>query len=234
MEATLSRPAEITHRPRVAQRGPHLLGPGIAFAALTIGTSFVGAWVPRPTDTAAVALGYYRDHATAVGVNGLLLFGSSVPLAIWSAVAYRRLRQLGVTAPGTAIGFAGGLLASVGLALSGMINWVASRVGDIADPALARTLSELAFAAGGPGFVVPLGLLVAGVSVPSLILRFVPRAVSAAGLVIAVICELATLSLLIPAVDPALPIGRFGGGVLWLLAVSALLPATRARGTARS
>ncbi|MGI8817312.1 MAG: hypothetical protein ACR2G2_19065 [Pseudonocardia sp.] len=43
---------------------------------------------------------------------------------------------------------------------------------------------------------------------------------------IAALAMLATLTLLTPVLYPLLPIGRFGG-LIWLLVVSAMLPATR-------
>jgi hypothetical protein len=55
-----------------------------------------------------------------------------------------------------------------------------------------------------------------------------PRAVGWAGLVVAGLAEIATLSLLVPALDPLLPIGRFGG-LIWLLLASVLLPLERQR-----
>nr|PZN23615.1 MAG: hypothetical protein DIU75_04960 [Mycolicibacterium hassiacum] len=55
------------------------------------------------------------------------VFGSSIPLAIYAATAGSRLRQLGVTAPGSTIALAGGLLAATGLALSALLIWTLSR-----------------------------------------------------------------------------------------------------------
>ena len=79
------------------------------------------------------------------------VFAASIPLAVFSAVAYRRLRMLGVTAPGPAIGLAGGVLASAALALSGLVAWTAAASTELGEPAVLRALTTLAFAAGGPG-----------------------------------------------------------------------------------
>jgi hypothetical protein len=62
----------------------------------------------------------------------VLVFGAAVPLAIWAATIYRRLRTLGVTAPGAVIGLAGGILAAASLALSGLVTWVAADTAHIA------------------------------------------------------------------------------------------------------
>jgi len=91
-----------------------------------------------------------------------------------------------------------------------------------------RAISTLSFLLGGPGHVVPLGLLLAGIAVPSLIIRLLPRPVAWAGLVIAVACELTALALLSPALAVLLPIGRFPA-LIWLVVAGVLLPRRRSR-----
>lgn len=218
-------PAVSRHR----QYGPPLLIPGIAFAVLTIASAVLGASGPRPTSTPFDTAAYDLTHHTILIVLGTIVFGTSIPLATWTAVAYRRLRHLGVTAPGATIALAGGLLAAASLAVSGLVTWTAAEsASPTVDGGLARALTDLAFASGGAGFVVPLGLLLAGVAIPGLMMGLLPRAVGWAGLVVAGLAEIATLSLLVPALDPLLPIGRFGG-LIWLLLASVLLPLERQR-----
>src|SRR5882724_679528 len=208
-------PAGSRHR----QYGPPLLIPAIAFAVLTIASAVLGAGGPRPTSTPFDTAAYDLTHHTILIVLGTIVFGTSIPLATWTAVTYRRLRHLGVTVPGATIALAGGLLASASVAVSGLVTWTAAEsASPTVDGGLARALTDLAFAAGGAGFVVPLGLLLAGVAIPGLAMGLLPRAVGWAGLVVAGLAEIATLSLLVPALDPLLPIGRFGG-LIWLLLV---------------
>jgi uncharacterized membrane protein YkgB len=79
---------------------------------------------------------------------------------------------------------------------------------------------------GGPGHVVLLGLLLAGIAVPGLLAGLLPRWFAVTGIALAGVAELSTLALLL---DPAmylLPIARFGGP-LWLIAAGALLPRRR-------
>ncbi|GDY28838.1 DUF4386 domain-containing protein [Gandjariella thermophila] len=211
-----------------AQGGPPLWVLALAYVALMVAGVAVSAGVPLPSAPAEAVLTYQRGHAGALRLAAFLQFGSAMPLAIWAATSYRRLRVLGVTAPGTAIGFAGGLLAAGSLALGGLVGWTRAETADVADPALAKLLAQLSFAAGGVGYAVPFALLVAGVSVPALILPLLPRALGWAGMALAVVGVLATGALLTPALDPALPVTRFGGA-LWLLAVGFLLPRTRPR-----
>lgn len=215
-------------RSRGPQGGPPPLAPAIAYGALMIASVALSASGPRTTDSATSALRYLRAHHDQVQAAGLLAFAAAVPLAIWTATAYRRLRTLGVTAPGAVIALVGGILASGSLALSGLVTWVSADTAASADPAVAHLLVDLAFATGAAGFVVPFGLLVAGVAVPSLLLRFVPRPVGVAGLAIAVAALVSTFTLATDALDPTLPIGRFGG-LAWVVAMSLLLPVNRHR-----
>jgi len=200
--------------------GPPLLLPAAAFAVLTIAATATGVGVPQPGAAPAVIAAYVAGHSGLLDVQATLLFASAVPLAIWAAVAFRRLRRLGVTAPGPLIGYAAGLLAAASLTASAVTTWTLAHAGR--DPAVADALRTLAFAAGAAGFVVPLGLLLAGIAVPTLLRRLAPSPLGWAGLVIAVTGLLATLTLLTPALDPLLAIGRFGG-LLWIIAASLTL-----------
>ncbi len=69
-------------------------------------------------------------------------------------------------------------------------------------------------------------LLLAGVSVPSLLAGLLPRAVSWAGLVLAAAGMLSTLALVVDGFAYFLPVVRFGG-LIWLVISAALLPRTR-------
>ncbi|OBK50268.1 hypothetical protein A5655_01380 [Mycobacterium sp. 1081908.1] len=151
------------------------------------------------------------------------VFASSVPLAIYAATAGSRLRQLGVTAPGATIALAGGTLAAGALGLTGLLAWTLSRPDVSADAALVRAIYFLVFLVGGPGHIVALGLLVAGMAVPSLAMGLTPRPVAWAGLAIAALAESAALVLVWPQCGPILPIARVSA-LVWLVVVGALLP----------
>jgi hypothetical protein len=196
----------------------------MVMAAFTAASTALGATAARYTD--ANLLTWTTSHHVQQLLLGLFVFSTAVPVLIWSATVYRRLHRLGVTAPGTAIAFGGGLLAAASLAVSGLLTWTTTQSTGSAD--VVRALSTLGFAAGGPGFVVPFAMLIAGVAVPGLLLGLLPKALTWTGLVIAGLGALATFALLTPALDVLLPIGRFGG-LLWLIAVSVTLPLTRPR-----
>ncbi|MGH3627892.1 MAG: DUF4386 domain-containing protein [Sciscionella sp.] len=230
-------PARLTSRRPSAERhggpqqgGPPLLAPALAFAVLTIAGLVLGIGIPRPSATPAQVLAYDLGHPMLLRVLALLVFGSSIPLAVLAATTYQRLRRLGVTAPGSVMALSGGLLAAATLALSGLCTWTVAEVAGPSGGLIVRALTTLGFAAGGPGFVVPLALFLAGVAVPGLIIGLLPRPLAWIGLVLAGLGMLATLSLLTPALYPLLPIGRFGG-LLWLVAVATVLPTNRHRRT---
>ncbi|MFE4227024.1 hypothetical protein ACFRJ8_03935 [Arthrobacter sp. NPDC056886] len=194
----------------------------LSSAILTGGQTFVS-----PFSTADQVAVYFHGNPDAVRLASLFQFGSAVPLGIFAATVYARQLRLGVRVPGPAIGFFGGITASVFLMLSAAVGWVLSRPEITTDGTLTHALAFLAFITGGVAYVVGLGLLVAGIAVPALILRFVPRWLAWAGLVIAALAELSFLSMVIEPLQFLLPIGRFGG-LLWLVAVGFLLPRSRA------
>ena len=214
------------------RRGPQVGPPLVLLAAislalllgaLAISVAMAGV-MPLPFDSGVGP--YIRTHAVAVQVGAVGVFASSVPLAIYAATASTRLRQLGVTAPGATIALAGGILAAGALGMAGLLLWTMSRPEVSADTALTRALYFLVFLVGGPGHVVALGLLLAGMAVPSLILGLLPRALAVSGLAIAVVAELTTLVLVWPGLSVLLPIARFPA-LVWLIVAGALLPLRR-------
>ena len=226
---------ESTRSRRRQQGGPPLLLVGALvlgfFVVGMIVAAALGGVTPNPLGPAGTVTDYYRHHSASVQAGAVCLFAASVPLLIYAATASARLRQLGITAPGATITLAGGVTASVMLSLSALLGWALSRPEVTADDAVIHGLSTLSFLTGGVAHVVPLGLLLAGISVPALIVRLLPRPVAWAGLIIAVIAELSTLSLIVPALAILLPIARFPA-LIWLVVAGALLPTQRQKANA--
>jgi hypothetical protein len=198
---------------------------GLLFGGLIIGVA-LGGVMPLPYGPVAAVQQYVRAQSVAVQVMAVAVFGSSVPLAIYAATASARLRQLGVTAPGATIALAGGILAAGALGLTGLVGWTLSRPEISGDTALVRALYFLVFLVGGPGHIVALGLLVAGMAVPSLMLGLLRRLLAWAGLAIAALSELTTLVLIWPELGPMLPVARVSA-LAWLLVAGAWLPLRR-------
>jgi hypothetical protein len=198
---------------------------GVLFGGLAIGVA-LGGVMPLPYGPVTAIQEYVRTQPIAVQVIATAVFGSSVPLAIYAATASTRLRQLGVTAPGATIALTGGTLAAGALGLTGLLAWTLSRSEVSADTALVRAIYFLVFLIGGPGHIVALGLLVAGMAVPSLILGLTSKWVAWVGLVIAALAEFATLVLVWPELGVILPFARVSA-LLWLVLAGALLPLRR-------
>jgi hypothetical protein len=219
--------------PRQSDGGPPLGILAVVFttlflAGIIVSTAMAGGHTfPSPFGSAAEILAYFHDHQDAVRVSAFLQFAASVPMAIYAATASARLRNLGIRAPGATIALAGGVLAAAMLALSALVSWVLSRPEALNEPAVVRALQDLAFATGGTGHVVFLGLLVAGIAVPGLLAGLLPRRLALTGLVIAAVAELSTLTLLVSGAAVLLPIARFTA-LAWLVATGFLLPRTRA------
>jgi hypothetical protein len=209
--------------------GPPLIAPALAWAVLTVLAAVLHPGT-RPAADPATTLALLRDHAGAAQLSATLLLASAVPLAVWVAAAHHRLHRLGLRVAGPTLGLAGGLLAAGMLAVSGVGAWAAAAAAAVPGDAAAAVvgLNALSFAAGGAGFVVTFGLLIAGVSVPTLLGGLLPRPLAWAGLVLTVVAVVAVLSPVLPVLGVLLPVVRFGG-LLWLLAVSVVLPVTRRR-----
>lgn len=213
-------------RRRTPQAGPPLPAPAAAALALSVAAGVAFAAGPRPDTGAGAVLDYLRDHDARTRLVAFLVLATALPITVFGATVYRRLRRLGVTAPGSVVALAGGVLAAGSLVLSGIATWAAGHGADALEPGLARALVDIAFAAGGVGVTAPLALLLGGVAVPCLVLRLAPRPLALAGLVLAATGAVSTLALLSPALYPLLPVVRFGG-LAWLVVVGFALPATR-------
>ncbi|KJE25218.1 hypothetical protein FF36_00351 [Frankia torreyi] len=197
-------------------------------AGLAVSTAMAGGDIfPSPFSSSPTILAYFHDHRDPVRVSAFLQFAASVPLAIYAATVSARLRTLGVRVPGPTIALAGGVVAATMLALCGLVSWVLARPDVLDEPAVVRALHDLAFVTGGTGHVVFLGLLVAGVAVPGLLAGLLPRPLAVAGLVVATIAELSTITLLVSDAAVLLPLARFTA-LAWLVATGFLLPRTRA------
>jgi hypothetical protein len=211
-------------------RGPSLLAVAVVFVSLFLGSLVTvaamtgGGHLPSPFEPAATT--FFSDHAAAVRLSAFLQFGAAVPLAIFTATVSSRLRFLSFEVAGHSIALIGGALAAAMSALSALLQWVLAQPGLASSNEVVRGFQLLSFATGGPGFVVPFGLLVAGVSVSGGLARQLPRWLMWFGLVIAVVAELSSLTITTPLAAYLLPAARFPG-LVWLIAVGAKLPAAR-------
>lgn len=212
-----------TH-PSIRHAGPPLLLPALIYTALMVaGGTTLNAAFRIPYDSAASTPAYIAGLTRSISWGSFCEFASAVPLAIFVATVVSRLHFLRVRAAGATIALVGGILAAGMLLLSGLALWSLTRPGVSAVDGAVRTLQAVGFAGGGPGFVVPLGLFLAGVSVTAGLYRLVPRWIMIFGLVVALGCELASLTLVGYYASWCIPFGRFLS-VVWMIALAIYLP----------
>lgn len=234
--ASMNRSSEhIESKPLTARRRPEGPHPGIVgavsvslfiaslavMALLSGGHTLSSPFVDGSAD-------FFAHHGLAARVSAMLLLGSSVPLGIYTATMYARLQRLGIRVPGPTIALFGGVTASVLLAGSALVTWTASQSPVAMQSDLTHALGFLAFASGGFAHLLGLGLLIAGIAVPALVLRLLPAPLTWAGLVIAAMCEFTVLAMIAEPLHVVIPIARFTA-LAWIIAAGFLMPRTRHR-----
>ena len=219
-----------TTEPRHAGPSPGLVATAYALlflAGLSLISPFGGKpGFPNPGDPLNVMLVFFQSRGPSVRLFGALQFGAAIPLGIFTATMVSRLRFLGIRAAGAYIALFGGFAAAFSMIAAGSVIWVMSSAAVAQIPAILQSLYSLAFALGGPGFTVPFGLLMAGVSVTAGFGKLLPRWIVVLGLALAVAGELSWLVLVFPKALFLLPLTRFLG-FAWLIAAGFALPAAR-------
>jgi len=193
----------------------------LLFGGLGVGVA-IGGIMPLPYGSTTAIQHYVLTQPLALHIIAVAVFGSSVLLAIYTATVSSRLRWLGVSGAGPTVALTGGTLAAGGLALTGLLGWMMSRPEIAGETSLARALYLLTFLIGGPGHVVALGILVAGVAAGGLL----PRATAWTGIAIATLCEVTMLVLAWTVLGPILPVARVAA-LAWLWVAGGQLPTRR-------
>jgi hypothetical protein len=183
---------------------------------------------PLPWASAPVIQAFLMQRHAAALLCAFLHFGAAIPLGIFAAATVSRLKFFGIRAAGADIALYGGLAAAVLMMISSALLWTMTMPGIAQDAAVAQALHFLDFALGGPGYSVPLGLFMAGISIPLWFRRLTPRWIPALGLVLAVCGELSWLTIEFHAALPLIPVTRFAGFV-WMIAMGFALPARAMR-----
>ena len=194
---------------------------------LATSATAVRPYFPGPWESGETIATYFQTHPQAVLWCAFLQFGAAIPLGIFAATMVSRLQFLGVRAAGAHIALFGGLMAAFDIAISALVLWVMAYPGIAAGPAL-RGLYYIVFAIGGVGFSVPMGLLIAGLSIPAAMMRMLPKWLIVLGVALAVIGELSALSLVIPSALFLIPLTRFPS-FIWLILAGFMLPKIRVR-----
>lgn len=198
------------------------------FAASIVANAMITSGAPYPTPYMPIEQlqDYYTRFSNAILIASFLQFGAVPPLGIFTVTIVSRLLFHRITVAGVYIALFGGLASAMFLGVSSLSAWALSQPGVATDTGAMRAMQLFAFATGGVGHTVTLGILLAGVSVPGLVFGLIPRWVTWSGLIIAAICILSFFSMVFPAVSFLLPLGRFPA-YLWLIAAGFTIPNTR-------
>jgi hypothetical protein len=190
----------------------------------------VRPYFPGPWESAETIVNYFQTHPHEVLWCAFLQFGAAIPLGIFTATMVSRLQYHGVRAAGAQIGFFGGMMTAFNMAISALMLWVMAYPGIAQESGVLRALYYLVFSVGGVGFSVPMGLLIAGLSVPAAFMKLLPKWLIVFGLALGVIGELSFLSLVIPKALFLIPLTRFPAFV-WLILAGFWLPKSRGSST---
>ncbi|MEE2852344.1 MAG: hypothetical protein VX424_06780 [Actinomycetota bacterium] len=189
----------------------------------------VGGVMPLPYGPPAAVTNYVRAQPAAVRIIAVGTFVSSVPLALYGAIAGARLRQLGARAGSASVALTGGVLAAGALGLAGLLGWTLSIPEVGANQALVRALYLLVFLTGGPAHIVALGLLVGAIAASGR--AVLPKPLAGIGLATAVLAEAAAVVLIWPALGVILPVARVLA-LTWMMVASFALSPAAQRGSA--
>jgi hypothetical protein len=201
---------------------------GLFIAGLFPVTAFGGLpYWPGPWEAPGVIVSYFQTHAAKVLACVFLQTGATICLGLFTAVITSRLRFLGVRAAGVHIALFGGFLTVFNGLAAGFATWAMIHPAVVPNAPVLLGLYYFSFALGGPGFSVPMGLLMAGVSVTSAFRKLLPRWLVVLGLVLAAAGELSVFYFLTPKLLFLIPLTRFPG-FLWIVAVGFLMPNSRA------
>jgi hypothetical protein len=190
---------------------------------LAASAAAVRPYFPGPWESAQTIVNYFQTHSHSVLMCAFLQFGAAIPLGIFTATMVSRVGFLGVRAAGAYIALFGGLMAAFNIAISALVLWVMAYPGIAGDSGVVCALYYVVFAIGGVGFSVPMGLLIAGISIPALMAKLLPKWLIVFGLTLGVIGELSFFSLVIPGALFLIPLTRFPS-FIWLIFAGFKLP----------
>ena len=209
------------------------VGPHPGYLAIVFMTLFLASLVPvtllvstthfpSPFQPSEEIVAYFKAESSKVIFCAFLQFGAAIPLGIYAATMVSRLAFHGAKQTGITIALFGGFAAASAIALSALVQWTIAQPGISDDATLTRALHYLIFAIGGPGYTVPLGLLIAGIAIPAGVMGLLPKWLAISGVLLGIVGELSSLTLVIPSALYFVPMTRFPG-FIWLIAAGFML-----------
>ena len=181
---------------------------------------------PGPWQPPADIISFFQTQTSRVLFCILFQTGANICLGLFTAVAVSRLQFLGIRAAGVSIALFGGFLTVFDSIAGAMATWTLVRPAIAQTPSSILALNYFSYALGGPGFSIPMGLLMAGISVSAGLSKLIPQWVMILGLFLAACGELSVLHIVFPQLLFLIPLVRFPG-FLWIVAVGITLPKSR-------
>lgn len=214
---------------------PHLGALAIVYVVLKIASVYpVSAFGSKPPyfpaldAPAADVVSYFSTHTSAVLLCAFLQIGAAIPFGILAASMVSRLQFLGVKAAGAYIALFGGLMAAIDEMSSGAAISVMAQPLVAGNAVIIQAFHYLSVALGGPGFTMPFGLFMAGVSVTAGFMKLLPKPLIVFGLLLALSGELSWLSMVFPRAGILIPLTRWPG-FIWLIWTGFKLPQATVR-----
>jgi hypothetical protein len=183
---------------------------------------------PAPDAAASTIVAFFQGHPDLVRTATFFQFGAGIALGIFAVGGALRLRGLGASAGWVNIALLSGLMTALDIAAASHVLWAMTWPGIAHNTPLTLALYYLQYAFGGPGYSVPMGLFVAGVSIAASSMNLLPKWIIWSGFLIAAIGVVSCLNLLLPVTNPIpllIPLTRFPAFV-WLIAAGFALPKT--------
>lgn len=181
---------------------------------------------PGPWQPAADIINFFQTQTSRVLTCIFLQTGAIVCLGLFTAVVVSRMQFLGIRASGVYIALLGGFWTVFDSIAAGMATWTLIRPVIAQTPSSILALNYFSYALGGPGFSIPMGLLMAGVSVSAGWSKLIPKWIMILGLILAAAGELSVFHLIFPQLLFLIPLTRFPG-FIWIIAVGFTLPNSR-------
>jgi len=185
---------------------------------------------PAPDAAATTIVAFFQGHPDLVRTATFFQFGAGIALGIFAVGVAFRLRGLRASAVWVSIALVSGLMTALDIAAASHVLWAMTWPGIAQNTPLTLALYYLQYAFGGPGFSLPMGLFVAGVSIVASSMKLLPKWIIWSGFLIAVIGVVSCLNILLPVTSPIpllIPLTRFPAFV-WLIAAGFALPKTSA------
>jgi hypothetical protein len=217
----------------VVHKGPH---PGMLAVLYTVlfcaglypvTNLYKEPYWPGPWESASTIVPFFQTQGSRVLLCMFLQLGAFICLGLCVAAIVSRLHFLGARAAGVYIALFGGFLVVFDAMAGTMATWAMIHPSVAPHSDVVIALYYLGYGLGGPGFSIPMGLLMAGVSVTAAFMKILPKWLIVLGLILAAAGELSWLHLIVyPRLLFLIPLTRFPG-FIWIIAVGFLLPRTR-------